>query len=178
MKKLKCIGSLMLLLLVGVVTNAGGQSRVASTVLGAGGGSSGNGTTGICVTVGQPVIGITTVSGNINHQGFWHPLVSPVRAGFDVREIPVTGERALTARIWPNPSSGSADLFVTVPAAGDFSAILYDMRGVAVRALHDGFCPAGRLNIPLDGTDLPSGAYTAVLTSGAERTMVVFHLAR
>lgn len=178
MKKLRSIGALACLSLVAVAMDAGAQSRIGATVAGGGGGSSGNGTTAICATVGQPVIGFTGITATVLHQGFWHPLRATATAGAIPGELPVTGRRALAARIWPNPSSGKADLSVDIPAAERFSATLHDLRGNAVRTLHDGFCPAGRLNIPLDGTDLPSGLYTVVLTSGTTRAMVNFHLTR
>ena len=178
MKRSKRIGALVFLILSVVITAAQGQSRLSRAVLGAGGGSSGSETTHISVTVGQTAIGDIRVPENNLHQGFWQRLPASTLAGFAPREMPVTGRRALTAGIWPNPSSGTARLVVDNYVAGNISAVLHDMRGNAIRTLYDGACGVQQLAILVDGTDLPSGIYTVVLTSETERAMVVLHLVR
>jgi hypothetical protein len=176
MKRLRRIGALIVPILAVVITTAGGQSRVSRAVLGAGGGSSGSETTYISMTVGQTAIGDIRVPENSLHQGFWQRLPASALAGFDSREMPVAGRRALTAGIWPNPSSGTARLVVDNSVAGNISAVLHDMQGNAVRTLYDGACGVQQLAILVDGRDIPSGVYTVVVTSGTERAMVVFHL--
>lgn len=178
MKKLKWAGALMFLFAIVATTGANGQSRMSRAVLGAGGGSSGNGAARISVTVGQTAIGDIGTSGIIVQKGFWYRSPASVTAGFTPPETPVTGRHTLSAGIWPNPSSGNATLVVDIPAVGELSVVLYDAWGNSVRTLHNGPCTAQRLNIPLDGTGLPSGIYTAVLTSAGERAMVAYHIAR
>lgn len=178
MNRLRYVGLLIIPLLALIVTSASGQGRVGRTVLGAGGGSSGNGVTRISATVGQNAVGDARLIGRIIQQGFWHHAGSSVAAGTEPREAAVTGSRRLAGNIWPNPSAGSADLVIDIPAAGNVTAALYDMRGNSVRTLYEGTAQSGALTIPLDGTDLASGVYTVVITTGLERAMVVFHLVR
>lgn len=178
MKTSRCIGASLLLMLVVLVMNASAQRSVGTAVIGAGGGSSGGNSIGLQVTLGQPAIGITGTGGTIFQQGFWYGRSAAPTARADGYETPVAGASGLAATVVPNPLSGRGIVLADVPASGRVTAMLHDMRGTLVRTVFDGICQPGRLNIPLDGADLPSGTYTIVLTSGALRTATVFHLIR
>lgn len=174
----RCVTATLLLLLVVLATNASAQRSVGTAVIGAGGGSSGDGAVTLCATLGQPVIGRTKMTGTVLQQGFWYGSAQSAAVPGNPNEHAVTGATMLAATIWPNPSSGTATVFVDIPAAGPASATLHDMHGSAVRTILEGIYQPGRLDISLDATDLPSGAYTVVLTSGTRHATVLFHLVR
>ena len=178
MKTSRCIGASLLLMLAVLVMNASAQRSVGTAVIGAGGGSSGGNSIGLQVTLGQPAIGSTGMAGAIFQQGFWYGRAVASTAWADFSEAPVAGAAGLAAAVVPNPLPGNGMVLADIPAGGRVTAMLHDMRGTPVRTLFDGICGPGRLNIPLDGMELPSGTYTIVLTSGALRTTAVFHLIR
>lgn len=66
-------------------------------------------------------------------------------------------EVALTA--WPNPAQGAATLSFTLVAASEVRLALYDGLGREVAVLVDGGREAGRHEVTLDGSRLPSGTY-------------------
>lgn len=178
MKTPQSIGASLLLLLAVLVTDASGQRRTGDAVVGSGGGSSGGAGISLYATVGQPAAGIAVVSRNILQQGFWYGAMktAAVQPGHDL--APAAGVNTLTTEVWPNPSPGTGTVLVTIPVAGHVSVVLHDMRGVPVRTLLDKACQPGTLDIPLDAADLPSGAYTVILTSGMKRAMTTFHIVR
>ena len=178
MKSSRCIGASVLLLLAVSAMDASAQRRVGTAVTGAGGGSSGAGSIALHATVGQPAIGPVDTYGHALQQGFWYGIEGRITAHAEFGEPVTTGGATFAAEIMPNPSSGAASLLVDIPAAGHLSAVLHDMRGEPVRTLFDGAHGGGRLNIPLDGTDIPSGTYTIVLTSGSTRLIRAFRLVK
>lgn len=80
----------------------------------------------------------------------------------------------------PNPMSSGCSVAYDLPSAGDFSMMVYDLTGRAVRSLHSGYLPQGQGSIWFDGTgesgrQLPPGVYSVVIngTSGADAVNIV-----
>ncbi|MFZ1729812.1 MAG: YCF48-related protein [Bacteroidota bacterium] len=86
----------------------------------------------------------------------------------DVDEIPLAAEITL-AQNYPNPVSlregGQTVYAVTLPLPMAVTLTLYDMQGRAVLRAADGMLPAGRHEVGVSLTGLPSGSYRALLTA-------------
>jgi hypothetical protein len=79
----------------------------------------------------------------------------------------------------PNPFAARAVLAFELPAVGDASLAVFDLRGRLVRRLFSGRAPAGRTSVTWDGDDArgvpaPPGAYFARLTAGSGEKVVKF----
>src|SRR5581483_9581084 len=70
---------------------------------------------------------------------------------------------------YPNPTTGTAEVFVTLPADAPVRIDLIDANGKVVRTAYTGRLTAGDHSITLDAQDLPSGTYYYELTSGSIR---------
>lgn len=167
----------MLSLLAVAVTSASGQGLEAErTVMGAGGGISGNGSLVLRTTAGQSAIGDISSQQMLLQQGFWiHAARSTASA--DRRENPTTGF-SLAMRAQPNPFSESTELVVNIPAAGHVTARLHDVHGNIVQTLVDGIRRAGAMIIPVDGSKLPSGNYVVILTAGERSATITLRLVK
>ncbi len=60
---------------------------------------------------------------------------------------------------WPNPFNPSTQIQLEVPAAGQVSLLLYNLRGERLRVLHQGALSAGSHSFQIDGGELASGIY-------------------
>lgn len=67
---------------------------------------------------------------------------------------------------FPNPFNPSTTIAFAVPSDGQASVTLFDILGKEVRTLHNGWTPAGRYTVTLDGSGLPSGLYFYRLSAG------------
>jgi hypothetical protein len=76
----------------------------------------------------------------------------------------------------PNPSNREVDVAMTLPSDGEIRLQLFDHAGRAVRDLLDEWRAAGVTTVHIDLSDLPSGAYSIVLTSEATTQSVQFVL--
>jgi len=89
---------------------------------------------------------------------------------------PVTLRRGVPDRLevlapYPNPTTGTATLSYTLPAAGPVRIAVYNVLGQEVAVLAQGEERAGRIERHLDLSRLPSGAYFVRLTAaGQDRT--------
>ena len=89
---------------------------------------------------------------------------------------PVTLGRGVPDRLevlapYPNPTTGTATLSYTLPAAGPVRIAVYNVLGQEVAVLAQGEERAGRIERHLDLSRLPSGAYFVRLTAaGQDRT--------
>ena len=89
---------------------------------------------------------------------------------------PVTLGRGVPDRLevlapYPNPTTGTATLSYTLPAAGTVRIAVYNVLGQEVAVLAQGEERAGRIERHLDLSRLPSGAYFVRLTAaGQDRT--------
>lgn len=69
----------------------------------------------------------------------------------------------------PNPTSGTAEIDLDVPADGEATLVIYDMLGVEQRTAYAGHLRAGSYTVPLRVQDLSPGLYVCELRSGGER---------
>ncbi|MDP4197938.1 MAG: choice-of-anchor D domain-containing protein [Bacteroidota bacterium] len=67
---------------------------------------------------------------------------------------------------YPNPTNGKADVIVTMPGQAKVTIALLNLQGSVVRTIYNGTLSLGDHAITLDATDLASGTYFYVLTSG------------
>jgi hypothetical protein len=79
------------------------------------------------------------------------------------------GARPLAA--WPNPFTDRASLALSLPAAADYRAEIYDAQGRLVKRIGEGFAPAGDLSLAWDGRDdadrpVAAGVYLARVRAG------------
>lgn len=67
---------------------------------------------------------------------------------------------------YPNPFREVTRLAFTLPEAGNVTLVVLDVLGREVARVVDGPMPAGRHDVPLDGSSLSAGAYVCRLTAG------------
>ena len=68
---------------------------------------------------------------------------------------------------YPNPFNPETNLRFSIPEPGNVSLVLYDVQGKEVARLVEGWRSAGLHEVTLDGSDLSSGIYFALLTAGS-----------
>lgn len=144
------------------------QIRLASSVIGAGGGAATSGGTILSGTIGQAVIGPTASAGMNALQGFWYTIVPPVPTSVPGTPSDPMAEGAYL-RSWPNPITTEGEIHVRIDAPGPVSLKLYDALGREVRTLVDGEHEAGTFTLHLDAKGLESGSYVAQLIAGSAR---------
>jgi hypothetical protein len=174
--RLQMIPCVIMLLLAGG-TMASGQIRISSSVIGSGATDASGGGFRVMATVGQPVIGRVQSATIAASQGFWYTLPQTVSAV----EEPLAGataDRVALLVAGPNPFNDNTELRLELPTSGDVSLKLYDGLGREVRTLVDGHRGAGTIAIHVDGNDLPSGRYTAMLVAGPVRQSIVLTVVR
>ncbi len=75
-----------------------------------------------------------------------------------------------TARVFPNPSRGQAQLRWEAPEPGRYTVDLFDASGKWLRRLGDQDWAAGTQQLTLDPTGLTAGLYRLSLSNGVART--------
>ncbi|MDD4224409.1 MAG: FlgD immunoglobulin-like domain containing protein [Candidatus Cloacimonetes bacterium] len=85
-------------------------------------------------------------------------------------EIPPVAAPSLQA--FPNPFAADCFLAVSLPAKSSAEITVYNLRGQALRHLHQGWLPAGEVRFSWDGRDdqgreVPSGLYLLRLDAGS-----------
>jgi len=144
------------------------QIRVASSVIGSGGGAATSGGTIMSGTIGQAVIGPTTSPSMGALQGFWYTIIPPTPTSVPGGGADLLAEGAYL-RSWPNPITTEGELHVRIDAPGPISVKLYDALGREVRTLAEGQWEAGTFTVYLDAKGLESGSYVAQLVAGGAR---------
>jgi hypothetical protein len=103
-------------------------------------------------------------------------------AGDPAAGAPGDGAPAILARVAPNPVSGAAAWFLTIPRAGDLDVRVHDVSGREVCRLWSGPAEAGEIARAWDARDasgraLPAGVYflraTLGMSRGAARVILV-----
>jgi hypothetical protein len=139
------------------------QTRLVSSVIGAGGGiASGSGVI-VDGTIGQPVIGPVTGTGGKVFQGFWYMPQTSTPSGVASEEV--VG-RGMIAEAFPNPCSADAVLRLVIDSRSPVRASIFDQLGNEVATLYDGSSEAGEIRIGFDATSLPAGRYTIRVIAG------------
>jgi len=70
---------------------------------------------------------------------------------------------------YPNPTTSSADVMVTLPSDASVRLDLLDATGSVVRSAFSGRLSSGNHVLSIDAKELPSGVYYYMLTSGEVR---------
>jgi len=70
---------------------------------------------------------------------------------------------------YPYPFNPSTIINYQLPVAGHVTLKVYDLLGREVMTLVDGIANAGRHDVTVDGSRLPSGVYFYILTAGSHR---------
>jgi hypothetical protein len=71
----------------------------------------------------------------------------------------------------PNPTTGVTVLPLSLPAAADVQAAVYDALGRRVRVLHEGRLQAGMHDLALDGAGLAPGVYVVRVVVDRDRPL-------
>ena len=174
------IGSCNLPLLVAAVlaiavSPASAQFTVARSVVGSGATDATSGSMRLVGTVGQAVVGRTSLPSRIAWQGFWYTTVDRIVTGVreDHTADMAAGGLALL-RNHPNPFSERTEIEVHLPARAHVTLKIFDALGREVRTLIDGEREPGRIAVQFSASGLASGHYVAQLTAnGARRTMTM-----
>jgi len=61
--------------------------------------------------------------------------------------------------VYPNPFNPVTYFHISIPVISDVELRVYNTLGQMVSLLHKGALPAGKNNIPFNGTSLSSGIY-------------------
>ncbi|MEL6704313.1 MAG: S8 family serine peptidase [Bacteroidota bacterium] len=83
--------------------------------------------------------------------------VEEVLRGTNAEDVGAPQTATLSA--YPNPTSASATVAVTLSEAADVCAEVFDLLGRRVATLHDGLLDAGTHALAFDGARLPAGVY-------------------
>ncbi len=147
-------------------------AQSGGTVVASGGGYAAAANVRLNGTVGQPIVGRTAQGKAGASQGFWRSP-SPAQA-HGAPEAPTTGETTVAFTGAPNPFSGFSDLTIRDLLPGRVTIDLYDAAGAHVGKLMDEMHAGGNASIRLEGADLASGNYTAVLLNeGVRRSLIL-----
>ncbi len=69
---------------------------------------------------------------------------------------------------WPNPFNPETVIGFTIPAAGKVELAIFNTNGEKITTLLDGLKEAGSHQVNFNASNLPSGVYFAVLTTGGK----------
>ena len=86
-----------------------------------------------------------------------------------VADVPAAVPAAALGQNYPNPFNPVTTIPVQLGAPGHATLKVYDLRGRLVRTVADRTFPAGRVDVPFDGTGLASGTYFYALETGEGR---------
>jgi len=85
-------------------------------------------------------------------------------------EIDVSPDKIDLFKCFPNPFNAVTTISFDIPEAGKVLLKVYNIQGIEVAKLFDGFRPAGSYNLTFDGSDLSSGIYLARFETGKHST--------
>ena len=86
------------------------------------------------------------------------PVVLTVTPGVDA-EDGVEPEEASRLEVYPNPTTGTAEIALVLGEASEVRVVVYDVLGREVAVLQDGFAETGTHRLRLDAAVLPAGLY-------------------
>ncbi len=137
------------------------EVRLEKAVISAGGGEASNFSTNLNLTVGQPVVGITSSSTYIAMLGFWNTALQQASS------VPVLpGEEQVAMTVAPHPVSGEgSEVTLNVARSGKVKVMLYDALGNEVKTLLKREHSGGEIHLNIDGRSLPSGTYYIAVTA-------------
>jgi len=101
------------------------------------------------------------------------PAAASITARFalGVDTEPTATPDAFLSPAYPNPTSGTSTVDVSLARSGPLSVRVVDMLGREVATLADGPATAGTHHLTLDGRALPGGVYAVVMEAGAVRAV-------
>ncbi|NIR49148.1 T9SS type A sorting domain-containing protein [candidate division KSB1 bacterium] len=135
-----------------------GQERIARSVFGNGGTGVSSSENRIVGTLGQPLIGTSSSTDNIQQAGFWYTTFGLITSVEQVEEAQLPTEFRLEQN-YPNPFNPTTTIQFSVPKTSSVSIKLYDILGRRVATLVDDEYQVGIYNISFDASDLASGVY-------------------
>ncbi len=158
---------------------AGAETALAQTggtVIGTGGGHAANESFRVNGTVGQSIVGRVAAGAAGASQGFWRgPSGSSQN---DAVNSPTTGEAVVSLTGAPNPFAQFSELTMRNLTPGRITLDLYDAAGAHVATLLDEIHKGGSASARLEGTELASGNYTAVLVNGNVRRALIVRVVK
>ncbi|GAB5536716.1 MAG: hypothetical protein Rubg2KO_29650 [Rubricoccaceae bacterium] len=141
--------------------------RLTGGLLGSAGGVSENANYRLTITVGEPAEG-SALNGVYHHKaGFLFRSVRPPVGTAD-QEGPANPDVLTLHPPAPNPSRGTARIWVDLPSPGHVRLIVYDALGREVAVALDDERPAGRHTVDLASVGLASGTYVIRLVADGE----------
>ena len=150
------------------------QVNTAPTLLATGGVDVANTATRLTGSFGQPIIGpVVALHGNLV-QGFWNfrkPLPSSA-------EQPVAGETPPSLQCLPNPANNEVTVQALLKKPGRTTLALYDVAGRRVITLMEGMSAEGPRIFHVNTQQLASGAYTLLLGTEENRTVLPILIVR
>ena len=96
------------------------------------------------------------------------PVVLTVTPGVDA-EDGVEPEEASRLEVYPNPTTGTAEIALVLGEASEVRVVVYDVLGREVAVLQDGFAETGTHRLRLDAAVLPAGLYVIRAAVGDAR---------
>lgn len=123
----------------------------------------------ITATIGQSIVGRTTIGETTLYQGFWTPQAQRAAT---TSNTAVAGESQLQLSITQNPFVNDTKLLLQLPHSMTTSVILYDGAAKEVRRLHDGELQAGATEILISADGLASGHYIVTAVSQTEQQSI------
>ncbi len=156
--------------------SASAFAQSGATVVGSGGGHAADATVRLNGTVGQYIVGRVSQGSTGASQGFWRPPAAP-QNGSRVTS-PTTGDAVIAFTATPNPVTQFSELSAGNLAPGRVTIDLYDAAGAHIATLLDEIRPGGRVAVRVDGTELPSGNYTAILVNGGTRRSLILRVTK
>ncbi|MEN8194387.1 MAG: T9SS type A sorting domain-containing protein [Bacteroidota bacterium] len=141
------------------------QTRLANYVFGNGAVISSNSSHIVSGTIGQPIIGTTSNSSNINNIGFWYQYSETIT---DVNENEdLTPTKFELFQNYPNPFNPSTVIKYGLPKESNVRIVVYNILGEMVSTLVDNFQKAGYYEINFNASSLASGVYLYTIQSEA-----------
>lgn len=156
------------LVLAMIVISLGAASSSADphllrTVIAGGAGATDHGVRTLCLTVGQPLIGVMSNSADTVRLGFWYLPAQPA-SGIGPSEVSLPTEYALRA-VHPKPCSRRATLLLAIPQQSHVTLRVFDAAGRRVRVLLDGRLEPGFHSVSLQVDHLATGVYFCRMTA-------------
>jgi len=132
------------------------QTEISKSVIANGGGRAESDQFRIAATIGQPIIGVTSVDNTRANLGFWYGNEILFT---DVRYISDRGEGFELEQNFPNPFRFETKIEFTIPIKTWVHLNLLDHRGQLVSTLVKEEMKPGSYEVDLESKELPNGVY-------------------